>query len=109
MAGRHVPYLVNGADVGIVQRGSSARLAADAFESLGIVKQIVRQEFQCDQSAEMRVFGFEDHTRPAASEHTSALQIPLRRMTPAHRSAANGQHRTRCVRNHFVGSGWQMS
>ena len=38
------------------------------LESLGIVNHIVRQEFQGDEAAEFGIFGFVDHTHPAAAE-----------------------------------------
>ena len=60
--------LMDGADVGVVQRRSGAGFAAEAFESLGIVGGIVREKLEGDETAEESVFGFVDHTHPAAAE-----------------------------------------
>jgi hypothetical protein len=60
--------LVNGADVGVVQRRRSAGLAAETFESLGIVGGAVGQELEGDKAAQLGVFSFVDHTHSAATE-----------------------------------------
>ena len=59
---------VDRADVGMVQRGSGAGLAAKAFERLRIVRDIVRKKFQSDEAAERSVFGFVDDAHAAAAE-----------------------------------------
>ncbi len=60
--------LVDGADVGVVQRRRCAGLAAEAFEGLGVLGRDVGEEFQSDETAELSVFRFVDDTHPAATE-----------------------------------------
>ena len=50
---------VNGADVGMVERGSGAGFALEALEGLAIVGESFREKLQCDMTAETEVFGFE--------------------------------------------------
>jgi hypothetical protein len=50
--------VVNGADVGMVQRGSSFRLAAETFESLRVARQIFREKFQRDETIQAGVLRF---------------------------------------------------
>src|SRR5207302_3347988 len=42
---------VDCADIGMVQSGSGASFAAEAFERLSILGNVVRQEFECDEAA----------------------------------------------------------
>ena len=60
--------LVDGADVGMVQRRCGAGFAAEAFEGLGIVGSIVGQKLESDKAAQLGVFSFVDHTHAAAAE-----------------------------------------
>jgi len=53
----------------MVQRGSSSRLAAKAFESLRVSRQLVGQKLQCDEAPQLRVFSFIDDA------HTPAAQL----------------------------------
>ncbi len=64
-----VVNFVNGADVGMVQRGGSFRLALEAAESLRIFGNFIGQELEGDKAAKFNVFGFIDDTHPAAAEH----------------------------------------
>ena len=59
---------IDGADVGMVQRGGGAGFAAEAFERLWVVATVVRKELQGDEATELGVFGFVDHAHPAAAE-----------------------------------------
>ena len=43
---------VNGADVGMVQRGGGTRFAPETFERLGILRDIVGQKLEGDEAAE---------------------------------------------------------
>ena len=60
--------IVNGADVGMIERGCSARLAAEPFDRLRIVGNVVRKEFQRDAPAEARVLGLVDHAHSPAAQ-----------------------------------------
>src|SRR5713101_4029166 len=62
------PDLVNSADVGMVQGGSSTSLPAKAFERLWVFGYILRQELQSDKATEFGVLGLVHHTHPAAPE-----------------------------------------
>ena len=60
--------VVNGADVGMVQRRSCLRLALKAAEGLGIPGNFIGQELECDKAMQPRVFGFVNHTHSAAAQ-----------------------------------------
>ena len=60
--------LIDGADVGMIESRGGPRLAAKAFQGLGISGQFVGQEFQRDETPQFGVFSFVDHTHPAAAE-----------------------------------------
>jgi hypothetical protein len=57
---------VDGADVGMIQRRSSARLAAEALKGLMILGQFFAQELERHESMQLGVLGFVDHTHPSA-------------------------------------------
>ena len=59
---------VDGADVGMVERGGGAGLALEALERARVAGQVCREEFQRDEAAEFRVLGFVDDTHPATAE-----------------------------------------
>ncbi len=59
---------VDGADVGMIQRGCGAGLAAKSFEGLRILRGIVGKKFQGDEAAELGVFRFVDDTHPSAAK-----------------------------------------
>ena len=59
---------VDGADVGMIQRRSSPRLAAKAFEGLRILGRIVGKKFQGNEAAKLRVFRFVNDSHPSATE-----------------------------------------
>src|SRR5436309_722036 len=60
--------VVDGADVRMVERGSSLRLSPEAFQGLMILRQGFWQELQCDEAMELGVFGLVDHAHAAATE-----------------------------------------
>ncbi len=60
--------LVDGADVGVIQRRSSARLSPKAFESVGNLGEIVRKELERDKPAERSVLSLVHNTHPAATQ-----------------------------------------
>jgi hypothetical protein len=57
--------IVNGADVGMVQRRRGARFALEALERLRILRHLFRKELERDHAAEPRVLGFVDRTHPS--------------------------------------------
>ena len=59
---------VDGADVGMVQRRSRAGFAAETFERLGILRSIVREKLESDETSELSVLGLIDDTHPAAAK-----------------------------------------
>ena len=60
--------VVDGADVGMVQRGGGTRFTLESFERLRIVGEIVGKKFESDEAAEARVFGFVDDAHSATAE-----------------------------------------
>ena len=60
--------VVDGADVGMIQRGGGACFTFEAFERLWVVGEIVGEKFEGDEAAEARVFGFVDHAHSATAE-----------------------------------------
>ena len=60
--------VVNGADVGMIERGRGFGFATEAFEGLGIVGDVVGKEFQGNEAVEARVFGFINYAHSAATE-----------------------------------------
>ena len=57
--------LVNGADVGMVEGRGGARLAAEAFQRLRVLRHVIGQELQSHEAAKFSVFGLVDDTHPA--------------------------------------------
>ena len=60
--------VVNGADVGMIQRGGGARFAAEAFERLRVFGQFIGEEFQRDEAAEVGVLSLVNHAHAATAE-----------------------------------------
>ena len=60
--------VVNGANVGMVESGGGAGFALETFESLWVVGDVVGEEFESDEAAELGVFGFVDDAHSAAAE-----------------------------------------
>ena len=60
--------VVNGADVGMVQRGSRLRLALEAAERLRILGHFIGQKLERDEAVQPRVLGLIDHTHAAAAQ-----------------------------------------
>src|SRR5215472_19096251 len=59
---------VNGADVRVIERGSSPCFAPEAFQCLAIVGHFVGQELESDEAAKIGVFAFEDNAHAASAE-----------------------------------------
>jgi hypothetical protein len=59
---------VNGADVGMIQRGCGAGFAAKTFECLRVVGHVARQKFQRDESAEVGVLSLVDNAHSPAAK-----------------------------------------
>jgi len=68
--------LVDGADIGMIERGRGARFAAKAFEGLLVSRQLVWQEFKGNEAAQFRILGFIDNAHAAA---TKLLDDPVMR------------------------------
>ena len=60
--------VVNGADVGMIERGGGLGFALKTGEPLGIAGDIFGQEFQGDKAMEAGVFGFVNHAHASAAE-----------------------------------------
>ena len=59
--------LVNGANVGVIERGCRLRLPLKACQCLRIVGYIVRQELKSDKAVQVYILRFVDNTHPAAA------------------------------------------
>ena len=60
--------VVYGADVGMVQCGSSLGFALEAGEGLGVSGDVVGQKLEGNKAVQPGVFGFIDHTHAAATD-----------------------------------------
>ena len=78
--------VMNGANVGMIQRGSSARLALKALERLLVAGKFIGKEFQRDLPAEARVLSLIDDAHASAAE---LLQNPV----VGNGLAVHGRHR----------------
>jgi hypothetical protein len=59
---------IDRADVGMVESGSSTRLAAKSFERLWVMSNFVRQEFQRNETPKLGVLGFVDDTHSTTAK-----------------------------------------
>ena len=59
---------VNRADVGVVQRRCRSRFAPEALEGFGNRGQLIGQELQSDETAELGVFRFVYDSHPTAAK-----------------------------------------
>jgi hypothetical protein len=48
----------------MIQRRCRARLSAEAFQSMGILRDIIREELQRDEAGQFGIFGLVDYTQP---------------------------------------------
>ena len=60
--------VVDGADVGVIERGGGLGFALEAGERLRVFGDGVGEEFQSDETIEAGVFGFVDDAHAAAAE-----------------------------------------
>ena len=60
--------VVDGADVGVVQRRGGAGLAAEAVEDGKLAANLVGQKFECDEAAKAGVLGLVDHAHSPAAK-----------------------------------------
>ena len=60
--------VVNGADVGVVQRGSCLGFTLKPRQDLRIAGDVRREEFECDKATQASVFGFVDDAHASAAE-----------------------------------------
>ena len=60
--------LVNRANVGVVESGSGSRFPSESLQGLGVLRQLIGQEFQRDEAAKLGVLGLIDHAHSAATE-----------------------------------------
>src|SRR6202050_5190129 len=60
--------IVNDADIGVIEGGGGTRLAMEALDGLGVLRNVIGEEFEGDVAAEAGIFGFVDHAHTAAAE-----------------------------------------
>ena len=75
--------VINGADVGMVQRRSGLRLAPEAFQRLRVLRDVVGQELEGDETVQARVLGLVDHAHAAAAELSEDAVVRNRRVDHA--------------------------
>ena len=63
-----LPDFVDGADVRVIQRGSSLSFSLETSQRLGVFGYFFGQELQRDKSVEGYVLGLVDDAHPAAAE-----------------------------------------
>ena len=61
-------YVVDSADVGMVERRCCLRFPAKAFQSLSIFGDFIGQELQGDETMQPGVFSFVDHAHAASTQ-----------------------------------------
>ena len=59
---------VDGADVGMVQRGGGTGFASKSLQGLRVVRKFVGKKFQGDEAPELGVFSFVNYAHPAAAQ-----------------------------------------
>src|ERR1700746_1597351 len=59
---------VNRADIRMVESGSSSRLAAKTFKGLGVLRHIIRQEFQSNKPPKLGILGFVDNAHTTSPD-----------------------------------------
>ena len=60
--------LVDRANVGVVESGSGAGLASEAFQRGGVFAQLVGQKFECHETAKIDVLGLVDEPHAPTAE-----------------------------------------
>src|SRR6266478_1595343 len=80
--------LMDRADIRMVKRRSGAGFAAEAFQCLGILRDIVGKKFKRDKSAEGDVFGLVNHAHAAATKFLDDAVV--RDSTPDHARRITG-------------------
>ena len=73
--------VVNGADVGMIERRGRAGFALEAFQRLAVLGKMLRQKLQGDEAAEFNVLGLVHHSHTPVTQH---LQHPVVRNLLAH-------------------------
>ena len=59
---------MNCADTGMVQSGSSVRLALEAHQRLRVLDNVIRKKFQSNKASELQVLGFIDDAHSASAQ-----------------------------------------
>src|SRR5436305_6894699 len=60
--------LVNGANVGMIQRRRSTRLTAEPFERERVLRYALGKELERNETSERSIFGFVNYTHAAAAQ-----------------------------------------
>ena len=60
--------LVNRADIRMVKSGSRSCFTTEALERLRVLHNVIRKEFERNESSKIGVLGFIDHTHTTATE-----------------------------------------
>ena len=77
--------VVNGANVGVVQGRGGACFAAETFDGLGVLRNVVGKKFQGDVAAEAGVLGLVDDAHAATAQFTE--HVVMRNIAADHRGS----------------------
>jgi hypothetical protein len=78
---------VDGANIGVIQRGGGTRFALEALEKLRVLRHFIGKKFEGDLATQARVVGFIDDTHAAATQFAGDCVV---------RNALSDQRRTTC-------------
>src|ERR1700686_2037409 len=77
-----LPNLMDRANIRMIKGGSRTSFAAETFQCLGILRDIVGEKLKGDKSAQRDVFGLVNHAHTAAAEFLDDAVV--RNSTPDH-------------------------
>src|SRR5262249_8523 len=60
--------VMNRADVGMIEGGSSASLAMESLQRLAIPRKVIRKKFESDETAQASILGLINHAHTASAE-----------------------------------------
>src|SRR5208283_4762840 len=98
--------VVDGADVGMVERGSGLRFAAKTAEGRGVANHVIGKKLQGDEAMQAGLFGFVDHAHASAAELLDHLVV---RDVLADHDFGDARNVRRSTQAAILGAGWKQS
>src|SRR4029453_18442203 len=68
-------YLVNRADIGMIEGGGGPCLTPKALERFGVVGQLLWRKLQCHEAAEVEVLSLVHHPHAAGAQHLDNAEM----------------------------------